>query len=275
MLKKYNDLDDRQVKLLSLVNDAGHQTIVELAKVLNCSEQTVRRDIKKLDDLSLLCRCHGGARALPSHEDKEGLVNQSIQTRSHINVSEKRAIAREVVKIIPDHAVIFITIGSTVEAIAQELCKSQKPLTVITNSIRVAYNLHDSPAINVMIPSGAVANFNGGIEGPNVLNELNKFKPDFVVTSVGAIENNGQMLDFNFSNTEVVRQMIHLSKSTIIAADYSKFSTVASVQLENIKDVNYFVTDQTPPASILDVINSSNVKLIVANQDSDANSQAI
>lgn len=269
----------RQEKVLELVNASGHQSISDLASQLEVSEQTIRRDIKRLDELKLLHRLHGGASALSGREvsknsvntpeilqpQNRGLVvNKNIHEREVSFVKEKQAIARAIDELIPEGASVFITIGTTVEKIAQEL-SFKSDLTVITNSIRVAQLLYKNDKIKVMLPSGTITPNNGGIEGPETIEDIRGFRADYLVTSIGAIEKDGTLLDFNMTETAMTRTMMHNSKACIVACDHSKFDSVASIQLGNLRDVDFLVTDQMPPQSIVDLLNTSHVKLIIAN----------
>src|SRR3546814_14679156 len=52
----------RQLKLLQHVHEHNPSTVDELATHLNVTVQTVRRDIQRLSEASLLARFHGGVR---------------------------------------------------------------------------------------------------------------------------------------------------------------------------------------------------------------------
>lgn len=259
----------RQEKVVELVNSAGFKTVVELAQLLSVSEQTIRRDIKTLEALGRVIRFHGGARAVEaSNEDitkhEIGFItNKDISAREGENVSQKDRIAKAVSNLIPNNSVVFITIGTTVEHIAEALI-GHSGVTVITNSLRVASILYRDDKIEVIIPSGFVKSSNGGIEGPNTVSDISKFRPDFVITSVGAIESDGTALDFNPNETALTRDMIKCAKHTIIACDHSKFSSVASVELINLSEIDILVTDEDPPENIMRILDKSSVQLVVA-----------
>lgn len=54
-------LIEREKEIISLVNRRGTVSVRELAEVCNVTEVTIRRDLKKLEDLRLIHRTHGGA----------------------------------------------------------------------------------------------------------------------------------------------------------------------------------------------------------------------
>ena len=276
--QKQNELNLRQDKIISFLKAYGYQSICELSQKLGVSEQTIRRDLKKLEELGLLSKYHGGA----SINNKNNLsvdelfnnntssvnniefTNKDLSLREIAYVKEKKAIAKAVSDLIPDGSSVFITIGSTVEYIAKELVHKNN-LLVITNSLRVANSLYPYPNIKVLIPSGVIKAFNGGIEGPNSLQDLEQFRADFFVSSIGAIDNDGTLLDYNYSEVVMAQLMMKNAKQAILACDKSKFESQAPVKLGNLSNVSALVTDQRPNNSIIDIWKAHNVDLIVVD----------
>lgn len=255
----------RQERLLALVNENGSMSINELATIFNVSEQTIRRDIIKLEKMELLSRYHGGV--IRNNQfieiQQNQIVNKDFEIRELSYVDEKEKIAKAVAELIPDGSTVFITIGTTVEKIAKALCHKNS-LRVITDSIRVANILYKNTNIEVMLPSGTLRASNGGIEGPNTAISLAAFRADFTISSVGAIDADGTLLDFNLSEVTVAKTMMNNSKKTIIACDHSKFDAVASVCLDHINNASYLVTDTVPNKEFLEIINKSSCQLVLA-----------
>jgi len=128
---KAASLKDRQVKIQQLVKAKGFVTIDSLAREFDVTPQTIRRDINTLSDRGMINRYHGGAGANSSIE------NVGYNERKVLCFKEKQKIAHMVAGEIPDHASLFINIGTTTEAIAQALC-NHKRLRIITNNLNVA-----------------------------------------------------------------------------------------------------------------------------------------
>lgn len=57
-------LGKRETEIVSLINQQGSGTVKDLAERFGVTEVTIRRDLKKLEQLSLLKRTHGGAVSL-------------------------------------------------------------------------------------------------------------------------------------------------------------------------------------------------------------------
>lgn len=206
----------RHDQLLTLIADRGYMNIDELAQLLDVSTQTVRRDIRKLSEQGLITRHHGGAGRASS------VVNTAFEQREVSLTEEKRAIAEAIADYIPDGSTIFITIGTTVEHVARALL-NHNHLRIITNSLRVAHILYKNPRFEVMVPGGTLRPHNGGIIGPAATAFVSGFRADYLVTSVGAIEHDGAMMEFDVNEASVVKTMIAHSRHILLAADHTKY----------------------------------------------------
>ena len=69
---------------------------------------------------------------------------------------EKQRIAVAVAAQIPDHASLFINIGTTTEEVAKELL-GHKALRIITNNLNVASILCTNPDFEVIVAGGVCA----------------------------------------------------------------------------------------------------------------------
>lgn len=288
MIKLEEALVPRQEQMLECINKTGHKTVSELAQMFEVSEQTARRDIIKLSQLRLAVRYRGGISPINQEQETLSLleanndlgvitpsslsgtsvlmVNKGIEERAISCVNEKTAIAKEICKLIPEESSIFITIGTTVERIAQELLSKSK-LMVITNSMRVGNILYTNKGISLNIPSGRASAKNGGIDGPNTQRDLAMFRTDFFITSIGSVEEDGSLLDFNLSETAQAQLMMQRAKVSILACDHTKFKARAAVHLANLQDFDYLVVDQEPPSWVRQLTSTGNTKLIIAEQD--------
>lgn len=247
----------RHDQLLVLISERGYMNIDELASLLDVSTQTVRRDIRKLSEQGLITRHHGGAGKASS------IVNTAFEQREISRTAEKKAIAKAVADYIPDGSTIFITIGTTVEEIARALL-NHNHLRVITNSLRVAHILYNNPRFEVMVPGGSLRPHNSGIIGPYTMEFVSDFRADYLITSVGAIESDGILLEFDVNEASVVKTMMAHSRHILIAADQTKYYSSAAVEIGNISQATALFTDEYPNSALRTILNSCQVDIIQA-----------
>ncbi|WP_194208531.1 DeoR/GlpR family DNA-binding transcription regulator [Superficieibacter sp. 1612_C1] len=233
----------RHDRLLTLIAERGYMNIDELAQLLDVSTQTVRRDIRKLSEQGLITRHHGGAGRASS------VVNTAFEQREVSLMDEKKAIAEAIADYIPDGSTIFITIGTTVEHVARALL-NHNHLRIITNSLRVAHILYKNPQFEVMVAGGTLRPHNGGIIGPGAAAFVQGFRADYLVTSVGAIEHDGTLLEFDVNEASIAKAMMAHSRHILLAADHTKYHASAAVEIGNISQVTALFTDDYPPATL-------------------------
>jgi len=245
----------RHDQLLTLIADRGYMNIDELAQLLDVSTQTVRRDIRKLSDQGLITRHHGGAGRASS------VVNTAFEQREVSLTDEKRAIAEAIADYIPDGSTIFITIGTTVEHVARALL-NHNHLRIITNSLRVAHILYKNPRFEVMMPGGSIRAHNGGIIGPQAVSFVSEFRADYLITSVGAIDTDGTLLEFDVNEASVAKGMMAHARHILLAADHTKYHASAAVSIGNISQVSALFTDAPPPAAMNQLAHTHQVEII-------------
>lgn len=249
----------RHDQLITLVLDRGYMNHDDLAKILDVSVQTVRRDIRKLSELGLISRHHGGA-GRPST-----VMNVAFEQREYTSVREKVLIAQSIVAHIPDGCTLFITTGTSVEYVAKEL-SIRKNLRVITNSLRVANVLYQNSNFEVLVPGGTLRPANGGIIGQAALAFIGAFRADYLITSVGAIEPDGSLMEFDINESNVTRSMIDHSRHIFLAADASKFRSSAAVKIGSFQAGMTLFTDRPLSSAMSALIQLQQAEVVIAGE---------
>lgn len=72
----------------------------------------------------------------------------------------------------------------------------------------MAHILYNNPRFEVMVPGGTLRPHNSGIIGPSASAFVADFRADYLVTSVGAIESDGALLEFDVNEASVVKAMM-------------------------------------------------------------------
>ena len=246
----------RQQKTLELVRDRGYISIEELAQYFDVTPQTIRRDINQLADEGLLRRYHGGA----AHDSS--VENTEYTMRVGYMLEEKLRIAEAVAAAVPDHASLFINIGTTTESIAHALL-NHTGLKIITNNLNVAKILSTKEDFEVLIASGRVRP-DGGVIGQATADFFKQFKADYALIGISGIDEDGTLLDFDFQEVCVSQEILSSARQVFLAADSSKFGRNAMIRLGSLKQVDSIFTDQQPNEQYLKTIHDLGVNLVVA-----------
>ena len=125
------ELTERQTKITEHLHEEGFLSVDQLASAYNVTTQTIRRDLNALCDYGLARRRHGGV------EKPSKTGNIAYRYRQILAQDAKKAIAKEVSKLIPNDVSIAFSIGTTPELVADALLHHQG-LSVFTNNLNIA-----------------------------------------------------------------------------------------------------------------------------------------
>lgn len=251
----------RHEKITLFVKERGYVTIDELSAHFNVTPQTIRRDINTLADADKIRRHHGGASIDSS------TTNVAYATRQILQLDAKQAIAQKIASEIPDHASLFINIGTTTETVAKALL-NHTGLQVITNNLNVASILSSKEDFTVIIAGGTVRARDRGVIGEATLDFINQFRVDFGIIGISGVDpQDGSLLDYDYQEVRVAQSIINNSRTVFLAADNAKFGRNAMVRLGSISQVDTLFTDVKPPEAIQKILNEHDVALTLCLAD--------
>lgn len=226
----------RRNKIIALCTAHGFMSMEALAGHFDVTPQTMRRDVNALCDDDILRRRHGGAELiLPAR-------NQPYDARSVSNLDAKVGIGAAVARLIPDSCCLLIGIGTTAEQVALALARHAH-LTVVTNNLRAALALSKNQNNRVIVPGGTLRFPNPEILGPEADQLFRSFRADFGICSVGGIDTDGVLLDFDREESNSRQALRESCRTQILVADRSKFGRLAPVRGGSLSDPAIVVTD--------------------------------
>ena len=166
----------RHEVILAEIRQRGAVRVTDLALQLSVSDMTIRRDLDILHDSGLIEKVHGGATArIERSADEPGFEVKSLR-----NTNEKLAIANAAAALVRPGTAIGVTAGTTTWQLAYHLTEIAD-LIVVTNSIRVAEVLHQTPrADRTVILTGGVRTPSDALVGPVAVQALRSLHFDLV-----------------------------------------------------------------------------------------------
>ncbi|GGE36808.1 putative HTH-type transcriptional regulator YulB [Pullulanibacillus camelliae] len=227
---------ERQKKIVELVNERLSIRVTELSKIFSVTEETIRRDLEKLEKEKLLLRSHGGAISIADEQSEISYTEREIT-----NAAEKRAIAVEAVKRIQPGEYIVLDASTTAWYMAKEL--PDQPLTVITNSIKVCLELSKKEHIKVISTGGMLSPKSLSYVGPLAERSLTMYHVHKAFLSCKGVDLKGGLTDSNEWQALLKRQMMAIADETILMVDSTKFDSQTFVQIAPLADVDCVMTD--------------------------------
>ncbi len=233
----------RQPEILEIARRDGRVTVEGLAEHFGVTLQTIRRDLSDLAEAGRLDRVHGGA-MLPS-----GTSNIGYEDRRSLNLGAKTAIAAACARDIPENASVFLHIGTSTEAVARELLRHRN-LMVVTNNMNVSNILAENAECQVIVAGGVLRRSDGGLVGNLTTQAIQQFKFDLAVIGCSALDDEGDLLDFDIQEVGVSQSIIRQSRRTLLVADHSKFQRTAPARIASLREIDSFYTDRPLPEAL-------------------------
>lgn len=228
---------ERQRRIVELVNERESVRVTELSRLFEVTEETIRRDLEKLERDQELLRSHGGAVKL----QKEALEVSYVE-REIIHSEQKRAIACEAAKRVQPGDNIVLDASTTAWYMAQVI--PNQPLTVITNSINVSLALSRKEQIRVISVGGMLSPKSLSFVGPLASRSLSSYHVNKAFISCQGIDLETGISDSNEWQALLRKEILAISDQTILLVDSSKFKTRTFVQItDNLEKIDCIITD--------------------------------
>lgn len=229
MKRSRSEVEERRKEILMMVGENGEVTVAELAKRLNVSLLTVRRDLQYLEDEAFLERFYGGA--------KRGANLKEEEVKSEVDVC-REGIARYAASLVEDGDSIFINTSSTVLRMIKYI--KSRNVTVITNNGNAISGVHP-PNVSIILTGGELRHRKGAMVGDFAIGSLSKVtaKKSFIGCSGVSLESG---MTTEAANEVNINEMMfsRVTDRAFILADHQKIgknSSFVSCPVENITDV--------------------------------------
>ena len=276
----------RRRHILDAVQAHGVVRVSDLSSDLGVAAETIRRDLKQLDDDGRLIRTHGGA-LLPTalsvgeRVDAAGgagpapepvSTHQSFQARRRLAAPEKETIAAAAAAHVRANMTIALDGSTTACALADRL--PDVTLTVITNSLVITNLLAARaggdgalPGLRVICTGGTLNPRLQSFDGVLADAALERLGIDVAFFSCRGIDPARGLSDPTDAAARFKRRLVELSRQSVVLADHSKFGAQGAVLFAAPDDVDVLITDTPPQPEAADAFRRAGVAVEVAASD--------
>ncbi len=246
----------RQKRIQDHLNQVEFASLEELAKAVDASVSTVRRDIAALEALGGLRRMHGGARLVAPPSDEF-----AFSTRDTHQLAEKEAMGRACAELIGPNQTVIVDAGTTAYHVAKYL--EPKTPQIITNSLPVANLYAASQRIELIISGGVIYPRLGVLVGPLAVEAFSKIHADVAIMSAGGITLDGVSNSHGLL-IEIQVAIIRAAQRVIFCFDSTKMGRRSISPLCELDKVHTIVTDEGAPADLVDSLRQRGIEVVVA-----------
>ncbi|RAZ81155.1 DeoR/GlpR family DNA-binding transcription regulator [Planococcus halotolerans] len=227
---------ERHKKLTSIINESGSSRVSELSRIFSVTEETIRRDLEKLENEGKLKRSHGGAVSVELSGHESPYFEREVR-----NVIEKMEVAEEAVKYVSINERIILDASTTAWYMAKIL--PDIPLTVVTNSLKVAMELSNRKKISVISAGGTLLQKSLSFVGPQTTNALESYYVNKAFISCRGVHAVRGISDSHEMQALVKKKMSEIADEVFLLADHSKFGVQAFSKVAAIEEINFIITD--------------------------------
>lgn len=249
--------EERQQKVVMLLEKNGSVRVTELSEYFNVSEATIRRDLQEMEEKRLLRRTHGGA-------VKCDITNfePSFLDKKNEQSEEKAAIGKLAAAMIKDGDTIILDSGTTTLEISKNIIA--KNITVITNSVDIAIELMKREDVQIIVTGGILRNSTRAMVGHICENAYENFRVDKAFIGANGISVKEGITTPNFTEAQAKKAMIDCANKIIITADSSKFEKVCFSLIYPVEKITTIVTSGYIDKETIDNFKSIGIDIRIA-----------
>jgi DeoR family fructose operon transcriptional repressor len=260
--------EERQKEILKYLEKNEIAKTKALSDLLDVSLSTIRRDFKEISDNENIERVHGGLSLITEEIEESDEITKNIpyQIRKNKNINEKIKIAEEAVKYIEEGDVIYLDAGTTTLQISNLIKKKKfQDLSVITNSIEIAYDLSFAD-INLKVLGGDLRNKIFALVGRETEKAIDNIWVNKLFLAASGIN-----LEHGITSTDVFQahlksKLINIAEEIILVVDSSKINKNALNSAAKVDVIDKIITDNDANPEFIKELEKMNIDVIIVDK---------
>ena len=230
--------------------------VSDLAAYYRVTEETIRRDLDKLEKEGYATKTYGGA--ILGNSTKTDL---SYTIRNKTNVEAKNQIAAIASRLIEDGDHLMLDDSSTSLYLAKKL-KEKKNLTVITNSVELVMELNGVESWTILLTGGRLKPESLALVGDQTQQMLRQYHVDKALLSCKGLDLDAGVTDSSEFHAQTKQSMLRCAKKKILILDSSKIDKVSFIDIAPLDAFDIVVTNTAPSKPWLDFFADHNVECL-------------
>lgn len=244
---------ERHDLIMVELSKRGAVAVQELARLLDVSSATIRRDISELDTAGVLLRTHGGAAQRDRHREV------SYDAKIMAFLPEKRRIGAHAASLLKPDMMIGCGGGTTVMQMITAMKRNQ--LRVLTTAVNVALELRDAEDIVVTLTGGTMRKRTAETVGHICERTVRDFKLDVAIIGADGVHPEHGLTTYDSEEAYTNRVLIGQAQEVWVLADHSKLNEVRPAVIETIAAADMLITDDAAPADFVSAMTARGVRV--------------
>lgn len=256
-IKDMISIAERYKFILDSLKRDGYIKVADMAKMLEVTTVTIRKDLKSLEEKQLLYRTHGSASPINPIAPE-----LKVSEKEKMKKDEKERIALAACSLIEENDSIIIGSGSTVYTFAERI-QPINHLTVVTASLKASILLNELNNVDVLQLGGTVRKNSVSVVGDYTSHFFEDITCSKLFLGVDGIDLEFGVTNSNIEEAQLNRRMMQASLKTIILADSSKFGRRGFGKVCNLDQVDVIITDSGISEAIAKLVEENGIELVI------------
>jgi DeoR family deoxyribose operon repressor len=257
-----NDKRERLKKILSLLNERSDASVRDIARQLEVSEMTVRRDLTRMETERLLRRTHGGAVLTEPGALADSYV---LGEQTQKNARQKNSIGLKAAELVNPDETIILDSGSTTPYIARHIDRDA-PLTVLCYTFKNALEFYPRKNTNLILLGGYFHRDSNIFHSEECRNLIRSIRADKAFISAAGVDAKLGLTTFFYFEADIKKALIQAAKQIILVADSSKFGKVSTTYFADLSAADVVITDEGITAEQRQPLEDLGIELIIAGR---------
>lgn len=227
---------EREMLILDYLRARKEATVEELCREFFVSEQTMRRDLAKLNSSGKIIRTYGGASLRVELGEN---LPQEYREKEHLDA--KNIIGKKCLALINDGDTIMVDASSTASALLRAL-DGKKNIVIITNNAKAPMILSETK-LKIFVTGGELASNTYAYVGNYAEEFLRLFNADICFFSVRTLTEDGRLTDNALAENSIRKIMLSASKRRVLMLDSKKIGEPCLGTLCRLDDITDVVSE--------------------------------
>lgn len=243
---------ERKKLIIDQVNIHTRLLFTDLVKLIDVSEDTIRRDINELAEEGLVIRIKGGVMSAAYHIEHEAQF--SVRQQQEI-------IANKALQLLQNDMIVLIDGDATIREFIKKIPDTLRA-TFITVNVLTAVELLEKPNIKTIIIGGQVSAHSHMTVSAEVFQYLNNIKADLCIMGADAVDASSGLTTSDWDIFQVKKAMVNAAHKVAVLTTSEKINAVMHMKIADISSIDYLITELATDNDTLQAYKVPNTILI-------------
>lgn len=224
----------------------------DLVKLIDVSEDTIRRDVNELAEEGLVIRIKGGVMTAAYH------VGQEAKTYSH---ADKLIIADKTLSLLKEDMIVLTGGGTSIREFIKRIPDNFRATFITVNPL-TAVELLDKPQIKTIMIGGCLSAYSQMVVSGEVFSSLANIKADLCILGINAIDSNHGLTDSDWETIQVKKAMMKAASRVAVLTISEKLNSLMQMKIADLSEIDYLVTELDASHQLLQAYHSKKITIL-------------